>query len=1191
MTPDEGGSKTPCVQGMQLLCFSKTSNCNAFIQIVDKEMVLPGENVTLELQMLKPMVLEDGQNFTIKDNNNTIGTGELKGIRVDDINDTLAGKITKLNLNMTVDEEELMNLNMIEQFEIMQVDGNTDDAVEGSDGLNLCKQILDRLLKNECDQFEILSFGNKFQVDLQKESSFSRQKYLLQKHIIECIIREDRNDYYARLLEETVGLCQLRRPQGYHCCLAGCCFKADRHKNYVQHLQKVHSNFHKLACKYKHECKREFSNIPDLIDHIRQSHSKLEIIKHHPPKHPPNIIVSVKCDFVRCGGKQFPDLKQLMKHWNVDHAKESRECIFDQCSKHFSPNSASRKHFRTEHVAKNNTRLKSKYLVEPIADQVAGLDEDEAASVEGASGGAGEAATCEDLDIYEEGDIEYLENGDETDHEEPVLGSDYFIKAYADFCNRMCHIKYVPHRTMQEITSEYLSQSLKSVEHRGKKLREALGKLPNVSEEQIDEIVHNTVLDDQMLKAQQQLDTNYKRSKYIQQNFKYIEPQEIILNKEEVDMGMAKECFHYVSVVDSLKNLLEDETFINVLEKEREVRERRKEVISDVKDGNVFKEVEFFKQNPGSLASIFYSDALEIVNPLGAAKGKHKVVNVFWTLGDIPKEQRSQIDRMMLALIVKEKYLKKYGYSVIYKVLLDDLKKLEAGILIDKPVPRLVKCGILLHAGDNLESHSVGGFSRCFSSMDICRFCHIQYTDLREHIHDLDGDDVHEYWTVEGYDDICDSLESNLDGVLPEAVDTISINDLEQHLFDEYEEPSSEEEVDNNGSLDVTEDESDLDEEENLGTRNKFGLRERCVFNVLDSFHAVYSFPPDLLHDLYEGVVAQDLCGCIKILSMKGFFTIKEYNEALQNHHYKSYEMNDRPQPLIKPKAMKLSGKAVSIWLHIRSFGMIVQRFEISAEDEVLSLCLDLAEITERLSANEFRLHEIDICEEKIVHYLDNRKKVFGEFPDLLGSSKPKHHFLVHYKDAIRLFGPPLSYWTGRFESKHRIAKGTAEGAKNFKNITATLSIRQQMRMASQYYGGLFDTDSVRVTGSVTTKEDAQELGAEFMCPGDVLCSKLVFHSQEYKTSDLVVVKARDSNFLEVGIIQTIVVKPRKVIFVLKIFEAERNRYKFFVSKAASERPMSLDPLDLADFKPLVRYGTGQKFKFYLHHHISYSHD
>ena len=42
MTPDEGGRKKPCVQGMQLMCFSKTWDCNAFIQLVDKEMVLPG---------------------------------------------------------------------------------------------------------------------------------------------------------------------------------------------------------------------------------------------------------------------------------------------------------------------------------------------------------------------------------------------------------------------------------------------------------------------------------------------------------------------------------------------------------------------------------------------------------------------------------------------------------------------------------------------------------------------------------------------------------------------------------------------------------------------------------------------------------------------------------------------------------------------------------------------------------------------------------------------------------------------------------------------------------------------------------------------------------------------------------------------------------------------------------------------
>ena len=308
---------------------------------------------------------------------------ELVSTNVDsyDTNDTLAGKVTKLINNMA-DEVKLTNLNVIEEkkifhkFEILQVDGNTDDAMEPSDGLILCKQILNRLLKDECDQFEILSLGNKFQVELQNESSFSRQKYLLQEHLIECIVREDKDPYYARLLEETVGLCRLRRPQGYHCCLAGCSFKADKHKNYVHHLQKVHSNFHKLACKYKHECKREFSNIQQLIDHIRQSHSRIEGNTQHPLKHPPNMIISCKCDIVRCGGKQFPDVKQLMTHWNVFHEKERRECIFDKCTKHFNANSASRKHFRLEHVAKNDNRLKSRYLVnvEPMTDQVAGLD-------------------------------------------------------------------------------------------------------------------------------------------------------------------------------------------------------------------------------------------------------------------------------------------------------------------------------------------------------------------------------------------------------------------------------------------------------------------------------------------------------------------------------------------------------------------------------------------------------------------------------------------------------------------------------------------------------------------------------------------------------------------------------------------------------------------------------------------------
>ena len=78
MTPDEGGRKKPCVADMQLMCFSKTWDCAGYVKLVDKEMALPGEDATMDIKLLKPMVLEEGQSFTVRDSAGTIGTGETR---------------------------------------------------------------------------------------------------------------------------------------------------------------------------------------------------------------------------------------------------------------------------------------------------------------------------------------------------------------------------------------------------------------------------------------------------------------------------------------------------------------------------------------------------------------------------------------------------------------------------------------------------------------------------------------------------------------------------------------------------------------------------------------------------------------------------------------------------------------------------------------------------------------------------------------------------------------------------------------------------------------------------------------------------------------------------------------------------------------------------------------------------------
>ncbi len=76
MTAEEGGRKKPCVANMQLMCFSKTWDCAAYVNLVGKDMAMPGEDATMDMKLLKPMVLEEGQQFTVRDSAGTIGTGQ-----------------------------------------------------------------------------------------------------------------------------------------------------------------------------------------------------------------------------------------------------------------------------------------------------------------------------------------------------------------------------------------------------------------------------------------------------------------------------------------------------------------------------------------------------------------------------------------------------------------------------------------------------------------------------------------------------------------------------------------------------------------------------------------------------------------------------------------------------------------------------------------------------------------------------------------------------------------------------------------------------------------------------------------------------------------------------------------------------------------------------------------------------------
>ena len=189
-----------------------------------------------------------------------------------------------------------------------------------------------------------------------------------------------------------------------------------------------------------------------------------------------------------------------------------------------------------------------------------------------------------------------------------------------------------------------------------------------------------------------------------------------------------------------------------------------------------------------------------------------------------------------------------------------------------------------------------------------------------------------------------------------------------------------------------------------------------------------------------------------------------------------------------------------------------------------------------------------------------------------------------------------MSYWTGRFESKHRVAKMTAESAKNVINISKTISERQQLRAVSVYYNGMFNFVHMKLPQNVITKSqlsDSHSFNTDmlktFMSDTDLLCSTIYVNNHQYSNGDLIVISVEDIDNITVGLVQTILIKRDKVYFVVQKYEASRDFLQYFESKELSESvSFFIESNALADFKPLIKRGTTKKFVFVLHHHVSF---
>ena len=113
-----------------------------------------------------------------------------------------------------------------------------------------------------------------------------------------------------------------------------------------------------------------------------------------------------------------------------------------------------------------------------------------------------------------------------------------------------------------------------------------------------------------------------------------------------------KAVVHYIPIIETIKNVVQDPTFLSVVIG-REVVQDQSSSLKDVKDGDLYRYNSYFKDNPEAMTLMLYSDAIEVVNPIGAGRGKHKVIQIFFTLGEVPRHLRSRIDRILLVAVFK----------------------------------------------------------------------------------------------------------------------------------------------------------------------------------------------------------------------------------------------------------------------------------------------------------------------------------------------------------------------------------------------------------------------------------------------------------------------------------------------------------------------------------------------------------
>jgi elongation factor Tu len=81
LTKEEGGRHTPFFANYRPQFYFRTTDVTGTVKLPEgTEMVMPGDNVTMEVELLVPIAMDEGLRFAIREGGRTVGAGVVAKI-------------------------------------------------------------------------------------------------------------------------------------------------------------------------------------------------------------------------------------------------------------------------------------------------------------------------------------------------------------------------------------------------------------------------------------------------------------------------------------------------------------------------------------------------------------------------------------------------------------------------------------------------------------------------------------------------------------------------------------------------------------------------------------------------------------------------------------------------------------------------------------------------------------------------------------------------------------------------------------------------------------------------------------------------------------------------------------------------------------------------------------------------------